>query len=291
MEKVIELVIDDKLNGLLVKAVLSKQLGLSRREISRLKFNNGILVNEETCRVTQVLNKNDTLKVIFPEVDAIHLGYLPEKPNIIYEDDDLVIVNKPAGMPCHPSHEHQGDDMGSLLQNYYGDKPFTIRAVGRLDKDVSGIMCYAKNQPSAARLTKQRKENIFHKEYLAIVSGILDKKKDTFTYRLKKVNGQKRRVISDDGQLCITNYEVVKEFDDYSLVKVDIVTGRTHQIRAGFSYLGHPLLGDSLYGGKSNKMMRVALHCAHVSFKQPFTHKMIDVEAQLPKDMKQLVEK
>lgn len=289
MRKTISIAITEKENGLPVKTVLSKREGLSRREISRLKFSNGILLNKETCRVSEIVKTGDLLEVIFPEIDSIRLGYLPQKPEILYEDEDLVLVNKPAGMPCHPSHEHQGDDLGTLLQSYYDGKKFTIRTVGRLDKDVSGVMCYAKNQPSAARLAKQRSEQILHKTYVALAMGIFTEKQGILQYRLEKVEGFKDRKISEDGQLCITEYKVLKEFDGYSYLEITIRTGRTHQIRAGMASIGHPLLGDSLYGGRSNAISRPALHCLRLQMKQPFHGKEIAVEAPLPEDMQKLI--
>ena len=289
MRKTISIDITKQENGLSVKAVLAKQEGLSRREISRLKFSNGILLNGETCRVTQILKTGDVLEITFPEMDSIRLGYLPEKPDILYEDEDLILVNKPAGMACHPAREHQGDDMGTLLQSYYDGQRFTIRAVGRLDKDVSGVMCYAKNQPSAARLSKERTEQILHKTYYAIARGTFQQKQGTLKYRLKKIEGQKDRMVSADGQLCITHYKVLQEFADYALLEIFIETGRTHQIRAGMASIGHPLLGDSLYGGKSNAIARPALHCIRIAMKQPFNGKEIHVEAPLPEDMQKLL--
>ncbi len=289
MRKTISIKITEKESGLPVKTVLSKKEGLSRREISRLKFSDGILLNSRTCRVTEPVKEDDLLEVVFPEIDSIRLGYLPEKPEILYEDEDVVLVNKPAGMPCHPSHEHQGDDMGTLLQTYYDGQKFTIRAVGRLDKDVSGVMCYAKNQPSAARLSKQRSEQVLHKTYYAVAKGIFAKKQGTLEYRLEKVEGYKDRKISDEGQLCITDYKVIQEYGSNSLLEVSIRTGRTHQIRAGMASIGHPLLGDSLYGGRSNAIARPALHCIRVTMKQPFNGKEIAVEAPMPQDMQNLL--
>jgi len=289
MRKTISIKITEKESGLPVKTVLSKKEGLSRREISRLKFSDGILLNSRTCRVTEPVKEDDLLEVVFPEIDSIRLGYLSEKPEILYEDEDVVLVNKPAGMPCHPSHEHQGDDMGTLLQTYYDGQKFTIRAVGRLDKDVSGVMCYAKNQPSAARLSKQRSEQVLHKTYYAVAKGIFAKKQGTLEYRLEKVEGYKDRKISDEGQLCITDYKVIQEYGSNSLLEVSIRTGRTHQIRAGMASIGHPLLGDSLYGGRSNAIARPALHCIRVTMKQPFNGKEIAVEAPMPQDMQNLL--
>ena len=288
MKKTIEITIEHKENGLPIKTVLSKCVGLSRREISRLKFMHGLILNGEECRVTEMVHTGDVVTLIFPEKDIAHAVRLLQKPDILYEDEDLVIVYKPAGMVCHPTHEHLDDDMGTVLQSYYGDS-FTIRAVGRLDKDVSGIMVYAKNQPAAARLSKQRQEEVLHKIYYAVAEGIFTEKKGTLTYSLKRVEGCKDRKVCEDGKLCITDYEVVKEYGNHSLLKIAIRTGRTHQIRAGMAQAGHPLAGDALYGGKKEYIARPALHCGELSLKQPFTGKEIHVVADLPQDMYHLL--
>lgn len=287
MRKTIEIKIEKKEDGLALKTVLSKEIGLSRREISRLKFEKGLWINGHEARVTETVHTDDVIELIFPEKDTGHAIRILNKPDILYEDEDLVIVNKPAGMVAHPSHEHLDDDMGTLLRNYYGGN-FTIRAVGRLDKDVSGIMVYAKNQPAAARLSKQRSEEILHKIYFAFAEGKFTQKKGTLQYSLKKVDGRKDRQIDDNGQKCFTDYEVIKECGALSLLKISIRTGRTHQIRAGMSYASHPLAGDELYGGSIEFIARPALHCGHVEMEQPFTHKKISIDCPLPEDMEKL---
>ncbi len=290
MDKEIIYHITEQENGLAIKVVLSKSLHLSRREISRLKFTNGLLLNGQQVRITQPVTIGDEVKIIFAEKDQAHATRMIGKPEILYEDEDLVIVNKPSGMPCHPSHEHLDDDMGTLLQNYYKDQ-FTIRAIGRLDKDVSGVMVYAKNQPSAARLSAQRKHDVLRKEYVCIVQGHFKENRGILQYRLEKVNGIKERVVTDHGKLCITEYEVLKVYTDVSLVKVHIVTGRTHQIRAGMAYFGHPIIGDRLYGGDVSVINKVALHCASVTLKQPFQNTEIIVEAPMREEMQHLLTK
>ena len=285
MRKELIYTITEKQSGLAVKAVLSKDVHLSRREISRLKFSGGLLLNGQPCRVTEELHAGDELKLIFMDQDTAHVARIIGKPEILYEDEDLVIVNKPAGMPCHPSHEHLDDDMGTLLQNYYNNG-FTVRAVGRLDKDVSGIMVYAKNQPAAARLSSQRTGGSLHKQYLAIIPGAFEKPSGTLTYSLARVEGHKERMLDDHGQKCITDYETVAVEGPFSLLRISIRTGRTHQIRAGMKAFGHTLVGDVLYGGDHKLISRPALHCADLRLKQPFTGKQIHVHAPLPDDMK-----
>ena len=288
MQKELVFKISEEQDGLAVKAVLSKDIHLSRREISRLKFSGGLLLNGETCKVTAPVHAGDELKLIFMDQDTAHAVRITGKPDILYEDEDLVIVNKPAGMPCHPSHEHLDDDMGTLLQNYYNNG-FTIRAVGRLDKDVSGVMVYAKNKPAAARLSKGREEGTLHKVYLAVVEGRVTQPYGTLQYSLAKAEGRKDRIASEDGQYCITDFETLQEGMIFSLLSVSIRTGRTHQIRAGMKEFGHPLMGDTLYGGNHDLIARPALHCSTISLIQPFTGEPISVKAPLPDDMKNLL--
>ncbi|MBR3350290.1 MAG: RluA family pseudouridine synthase [Solobacterium sp.] len=290
MKKTLEIKIESEMNGLAIKAVLSRLLGLSRREISRLKFTGGIVYNGESARVTQPVETGGILQLTFPDQDTAAAVILSGRPDILYEDEDLVIVNKPAGMPCHPSHEHLDDDMGTLLQNYYGGT-FRVRPIGRLDKDVSGIMLYAKNQPAAARLSAERASDDLRKEYTAIAQGHFDKPAGVLEYALLKVAGHKERKVSQAGQKCITEYEVIEECGDVSVLNVHIVTGRTHQIRTGMASASHPLCGDKLYGGDSFLIHRPALHCSHIQLIQPFTDKKITLDLEMPDDMKALLEK
>ena len=229
--------------GLLVKNILSKQMGFSRREISRFHVASAIYLNDEKCRLTQEVHTNDVLTIRLEEPK------LESKPVILYEDQDIVVVNKPAGIPSHASAEHFDDDMGSILKRYYQDNQFTVRTVGRLDKGVSGIVVYAKTKQMAALLASAREEQLLNKEYLAIVKGKFVEQRGSLTYTLGKEKGIRGRSVTMDGQKCITNYEVITEGNFFSLIKVHIETGRLHQIRAGMAFFGHPLIGDRLYGG------------------------------------------
>ena len=271
--------------GLLVKNILSKQMGFSRREISRFHVASAIYLNDEKCRLTQEVHTNDVLTIRLEEPK------LESKPVILYEDQDIVVVNKPAGIPSHASAEHFDDDMGSILKRYYQDNQFTVRTVGRLDKGVSGIVVYAKTKQMAALLASAREEQLLHKEYLAIVKGKFVETSGTLTYTLGKEKGIRGRSVTMDGQKCITNYEVITEGNFFSLIKVHIETGRLHQIRAGMAHFGHPLIGDRLYGGSMHAMKRPALHCWKVEFVHPKTKKKITIECKLPDDMQKVVNK
>ena len=271
-------------DGLLVKNILAKQMGFSRREISRSYVFGSIYLNDKKCRLTQEVHTNDILTVRTEEPQ------LESKPMILYEDDDIVVVNKPAGIPSHASAEHL-DDMGSILKRYYQDDTFTVRTVGRLDKGVSGIVVYAKTKQMAALLASAREEQLLHKEYLAIVKGKFEEKRGKLIYTLGKEKGIRGRSVTADGQKCITNYEVITEGNFFSLIKVHIETGRLHQIRAGMAYFGHPLIGDRLYGGSMHAMKRPALHCWKMEFIHPKTKKQISIECELPTDMQKVVDK
>ena len=273
-------------DGLLVKNILSKQMGFSRREISRFHVSGLIYLNDEKCRLTQEVHTNDIVTVRTEEQSQ-----LESKPIILYEDADIVVVNKPAGIPSHASAEHFDDDMGSILKRYYQDDNFTVRTVGRLDKGVSGIVVYAKTKQMAALLASAREGQLLHKEYLAIVKGKFEEQRGTLKYTLGKEKGIRGRSVTVDGQKCITNYEVITEGNFFSLLKVHIETGRLHQIRAGMAHFGHPLIGDRLYGGSMHAMKRPALHCWKVKFVHPKTKKKITVECKLPDDMQKVVNK
>ena len=245
-------------DGLLVKNILSKQMGFSRREISRFHVSGSIYLNDEKCRLTQEVHTNDVVTVRTEEPQ------LESKPIILYEDTDIVVVNKPAGIPSHAR---------------------------RLDKGVSGIVVYAKTKQMAALLASAREEQLLHKEYLAIVKGKFEEQRGTLTYTLGKEKGIRGRSVTVDGQKCITNYEVITEGKFFSLIKVHIETGRLHQIRAGMAHFGHPLIGDRLYGGSMHAMKRPALHCWKVEFVHPKTKKKITIECKLPDDMQKVVNK
>jgi rluD1 len=242
-------------------------------------------LNQKPVIVNQVVHTDDLLVIEELNVEKFELHSISVEPEILYEDEDVVVVNKPSGMPSHPSHHHLEDDMGTLLRNYYQDEHFVIRPIGRLDKDVSGIMIYAKNQLAAARLTAQRKDGILQKEYYAIVEGQLDSY-GILSFSLKKETGKMAQAFNQGGRDCVTEYEVIKRYSTECLIKVCLKTGRTHQIRAGFAGIGHPLLGDTLYGGNTDRINRPALHCARVKFLQPFSKEKLELEIALAEDMK-----
>ena len=279
-----------------VRQVMTRDLKLSRKEISRLKFDGEILLNGKRIKVNDRMRVGDTLTLRFPEAQTGEIPMLDTEPDILYEDEDVVVVNKPAGIPCHPVHGHIDDSMGTILASYYRRKgeDFVIRPVGRLDKDVSGAILFAKNRLAASRLSKDREEGRLNKNYTAFVSGIFDIKQGMIDAPIAKAEGERRRVTKDpNGKPALTIFRVVNEFhiagQSVSELNVEIETGRTHQIRVHMSAAGHPLIGDELYGGTTAILKRPALHCSRIDFMTPFTRESRVIAAPLPDDMNALL--
>ena len=279
-----------------VRQVMTRDLKLSRKEISRLKFDGEILLNGKRIKVNDRMRVGDTLTLRFREAQTGEIPMLDVEPDILYEDEDVVVVNKPAGIPCHPVHGHIDDSMGSILASYYRRKgeDFVIRPVGRLDKDVSGAILFAKNRLAASRLSKDREEGKLNKDYTAFVSGIFDIKQGMIDAPIAKAEGERRRVTKDpNGKPALTIFRVVNEFNvsgqSVSELNVEIETGRTHQIRAHMAAAGHPLIGDELYGGTTDILNRPALHCSRIDFLTPFTRESRVIVAPLPEDMNGLL--
>lgn len=275
--------------------ILAKVCGFSRKEISRLKFQGEIFLNDRRIHVTEHIPVGETLHVRFRESQIQDYQIPFTVPRILYEDEDLVIVNKPAGMPVHASHGHLNDSMGDALCAYYRSlgKQFQVRTVGRLDRDVSGAVIYARNQPASARLWQQRQSGILRKEYIALAEGSFPEAEGEITLPLARISGFRQTAADPEGKPCITRYRQIWSglygTDEIALLKVEIITGRTHQIRAHMSALGHPLLGDALYGGSCSVMNRPALHCASVQGISPFTGTAFRAEAEPAEDMQQIL--
>ena len=207
---------------------------------------------------------------------------------ILYEDDYFLIINKPAGIPVHPSTLHFNDTLSNGVKYYYDKNNINkkIRIVTRLDRNTSGIVVIAKNEYIQEQLIYQMKKGLFQKEYIAICNGIFKDKAGTIDANIKrKANSIIERCISNNGQTAITEYKVIEEKDNKSKVLVKLKTGRTHQIRVHMAYIGHPIIGDDLYGKSSNFINRQALHAYKIYFIHPILNKKIEIESKLPNDM------
>lgn len=276
-----------------VKQVLKEEFLISDRLIVKLKNSKQIFLNNAPTFVNQKLKTGDK---IFVDLDFEETSdsIVPTEIDldILYEDDGLLIVNKPPFMPVHPSMDHFEDSLSNGIKYYFNSIGLKrkIRPVNRLDKNTSGIVIFAKNEYMQECLIKQMESGSFKKEYLALVDGIIDEKIQVIDAPIaRKYDSIIERCVSENGDRAITEIELLKTFNNYSLVKCNLKTGRTHQIRVHLSYIGHSILGDDLYGKKSRFINRQALHAYMVSFIHPLTKKLFKIDAELPNDIRKLI--
>lgn len=273
--------------------VLKEQFLLSDRLITKLKKANKIYLNSFPTYTKKSVTVGDTVSVLIDfEEDNSNIVASNIPLNIIYEDDYLLVLNKPANIAIHPSILHFDNSLSNGVKFYFDKLGLKkkIRIVNRLDRNTSGIVILAKNEYIQECLIKQMKTNEFKKEYLAIAKGILESKSGTLNFPIARKEGSIiERTVSSDGDSAITHYDVVKEFNNLSLVHIVLETGRTHQIRVHFSHIGHPILGDTLYGSPSELINRQALHSYKLTFIHPVTKKELILESSLPNDIKNII--
>ena len=273
--------------------ILQNNLKISSRLLYKLIKNNCISLNGKECDTRNIASPNDIITINF-DYSEDNSNIVPTEMdlNIVFEDDWLLIVNKPAGIATHPSVLHFSDSLCNGVRFYFDSIGLKkkVRPVNRLDLNTSGLVVFAKCEYIQECLIFQMKSNVFKKDYLAICDGIFEDKVGVIDLPIaRKENSIIERCISEDGQISITHYEVLKEFDNFSLVKCSLETGRTHQIRVHMSNVGHHLIGDSLYGTDSNLIERQALHCYHICFSHPIFKNNLDFVCDLPDDFKSLV--
>ena len=277
-----------------INQILKQEFKLSARLMHKVIINKLVLLNNKQIDTRSSINIGDNVKIDL-NYEEENDNIVPVKMNldILYEDDCFLIINKTAGIAVHPSILHFEDSLSNGIRFYFDSIGLKkkIRPVNRLDLDTSGIIVFAKNEFVQECLIRQMNNNIFKKEYIAIVTGHLKEKSGVINLPIaRKENSIIERCISEKGQNAITKYEVFKELDSISVVKCFLETGRTHQIRVHFMAIGHPLIGDSLYGSKSSLIDRQALHCYSISFVHPITKEVLNITCNLPEDMKNIFE-
>ena len=295
MNRNIDYIIDEDSAGLRVEQFLRRKRysGQNLSEIKRMP--KSILVNGVHYYMRQELSKGDHLQVRICETqnsEKIPPTKLPL--DIIYEDEDLLVLNKPAGMPIHPSLNNYTNSMANALAYYFQSqgKPFIFRCCNRLDRDTSGLTIVSKHLVSGSILSDMTKYREVHREYLAIARGSVTPSEGTIHAPLGRKEGTiiERTVDWEHGEDAVTHYKVVKEANGHSLVSLRLETGRTHQIRIHMKYLGYPLIGDYLYNPDMEYMTRQALHSHHMEFTHPITGEHMSFTAPLPEDMARVMQ-
>lgn len=266
-----------------------KHLGFSHRLITKLKQTpDGILLNGEHIRTIDLMCEGDILEINLPTDKKESISIPVEMPlDIIYEDDDILVLNKPAMLAVHESHNHLGDTLSNAVAFHLKreGKPSVFRAVGRLDKGTSGLMVCALNRYAASRLSGKIK-----KQYLAIATGIYEGEGtiDTPIYRPDPILTV--RTVDERGERAITHWKALKNDDENTLLRVKLETGRTHQIRVHFASLGTPLVGDTMYGTPDERICHQALHCCECRFIHPVKNEEMHFFCDMPDDMKKIIE-
>ena len=278
-------------NNKTIKQILKERLFISDRLLTFLKKNSLILYNNDkitNLNILARLNSTVTVDLNFEE-DNNNIVPIKMDLKIIYEDEALLIIDKPAGIPVHPSILHYTNSLSNGVKYYFDSINLKkkIRPVNRLDRNTSGIVIFAKNQYIQEWLIHQMQTKEFKKTYLAVVEGHLKKLNGTIDAPItRKENSIIERCVAENGEKSITHYKVLKQnFEkNYDIVECLLETGRTHQIRVHLSYIGHPLIGDTLYGNNSKYISRQALHAYKVEFIHPITNKLTQFTSDLPKD-------
>jgi len=288
MTKNYKLVIDDE-KGRLDKVIAEKITDLSRTKIKELVNDKNILVNNKAEKVSYKVQSGDVIDVTIPPVKPLSLEAENLHLDIVYEDSDVIVVNKPQGMVVHPSAGHPYHTLVNGLLYHtrdLADSPEGFRPgiVHRIDKDTSGLLMIAKNDKARESLEKQLAEKINKREYLAIVHGNFEVKNGVINAPIgRNPNNRKKMAVNPKGKAAVTHFTVLEQFKNYSLVKCVLETGRTHQIRVHMKYIGHPLAGDPLYGPKKTLSGHGQfLHAKTLGFYQPSTNEWLEFSAPLP---------
>ncbi|MEE0202763.1 MAG: RluA family pseudouridine synthase [Muricomes sp.] len=294
MDRMLNYTIQKNEDGLRVEQFLRRR-GYSRQNLVELKkMPRSILVNGSPRRLNEILTDMDTLTVHIQEhVSSLQIPPVRLPLDIIYEDKDIIVINKPAGMPVHPSINNYTNTLANGLAWYYQEqgKPFIFRCTNRLDRDTSGLTIIAKHMLSSNILSRMTVRHEIRREYLAIVRGSVQPSEGTISAPLSRKPGSviERTVDFDHGESAVTHYHVVEEKNGHSLVSLLLETGRTHQIRIHMKYLGCPLVGDYLYNPDMEYMQRQALHSCRLALSHPITGEKLAFHAPLPEDMQRVL--
>lgn len=280
---------------MLLKEYLN-DLGISKRMLTDIKFDGGdLLINGEHVTVKCELHEGDSLTILFPEEKVSEgLKPAPIPLDIIFEDEHVLVLNKRPYIPSIPSREHPEHSIANGLLHHYAKQSVrhTVHLVNRLDRDTSGVMLVAKHRFAHSLLSKAQKSGAVKRTYRAFTHGMITEKHGTIAAKIaRKGDSIIERMVDDAGQEAVTHYSVRAVIAELNMsdVSLSLETGRTHQIRVHMQFLGHPLIGDTLYGGTTERIDRQALHSETLVFPHPMTGEQMTFSAPLPDDMKSLL--
>ncbi|EAH4443043.1 RluA family pseudouridine synthase [Listeria innocua] len=283
-------------DGLLLRTFL-KSKHISKQLLTAVKFgaDGKIEVNNEEQNVLHHVKTDDKVRLTFP-TEQQNERLLAEHTDleVVFEDDFLLIINKPAGMASIPSQYHPTGSVANFVKGHYENQGLTsaIHIVTRLDRETSGLMLIAKNRYAHARLSSFLQQGLLKRRYQAFTSGTLEEEAGSIEAPIgRKDVSIMERFVTPEGKYAKTNYEVLMRYNGFDHLAIQLETGRTHQIRVHFSYIGHPLIGDDMYGGDQVLLKRQALHSCHLHLVHPVTEEYMAFDLPLPEDMEQIIQK
>jgi len=285
-------------DGKMLKQILQNKFRFSRRMLTRLKLHRLVTVNGEYRYMTARVQEGDQIVIRMPEDEVEHIPPQPVDFVVVHEDEDLIVIDKPPGLVVHPTRGYPDGTLANGLMHYWSERgeKHRVRPVTRLDRDTSGLMVVGKHPYSHAFLAEQMAEKRYERTYLAIVHGRMDEDRGTID-RAIRINDDEKQYGSvtegDEGYAAVTHYEVVMRLPAATLLRLRLETGRTHQIRVHLSSIGHPIIGDFMYGrGEDAEWIhRQALHSTRLRLFHPRHKKWMDFESPMPEDMRQCLEK
>lgn len=293
-----KIIVDE--SGKRIDKYISEKLDLTRSRVQKLIDDGMVKINGSLVKSSAKVNEGEVLSVEIPELKPLEI--VPEEIplNILYDDDDVIVIDKPKGMVVHPANGNYTGTLVNAIMSKFGDNLSGINGVirpgivHRIDKDTSGVLVIAKNDKAHLKLAEQLKEHSMTRVYVAVVRGKLKEKVGTIDAPIgRNPRDRKKMGVVANGKRAVTHYKVIKELDDCSVIEVRLETGRTHQIRVHMSYIGHPLLGDSVYSNGKNKYGFVgqALHAKILGFIHPSTGEYMEFSSNLPEEFEKLLAK
>ena len=296
MEKIIA-----EMENVRLDAYIAQKCGtLSRTMIQKLIEDGEVLVNGQEKKISYKTKQGDVIEIHIPEAKEINLKAQNIPLDVVYEDSDIIVVNKPKGMVVHPAN---GNPDGTLVNAVMTLCKCSLSGIGgeirpgivhRLDKDTSGLIIVAKNDTAHINLSKQIKDRQVKKIYIALVRGNVGENEATINMPIgRSTKDRKKMAVRKDGKEAVTHFKVLKRYGKYTLLELKIDTGRTHQIRVHMAEIGHPVVGDMIYSNGKNEfgVEGQMLHAKSLDFKHPITGKQIHLEAKLPKYFEEILNK
>lgn len=297
MKKIV--VKDNSLNKRLDVYITDEMPELSRTAVKRLIDEEKILVNEKKQKSSYKPESGDIITIDMPEAHEIDLKAQDIPVPVIYEDNDIIVVNKPKGMVVHPAN---GKPDGTLVNAILAMCKDSLSGIGgeirpgivhRLDKDTSGLLIVAKNDEAHMKMSRQIQDRKVTKKYIALVRGVISENEATINLPIaRSTKDRKKMAVDKNGKDAVTHFKVLKRYDNYTLLELKIDTGRTHQIRVHMSYIGHPVVGDSVYSNGKNEfgVEGQMLHARYLEFKHPITEEKLKLEAPIPEYFEEVLE-